>query len=97
MKRFLILVCLISAIPASRAVAADLFPWWFHTRPKPVLVDDPAATPADARNRTPNHTNAASPNWGRANIVEDRRVRQAQPSKSWLAGLFARDRSSHYK
>jgi hypothetical protein len=89
MKRILIIVCLTCAIPASRPVAAGPFPWWFHTRPKPVLIDDQPLTAADARN----HGSGAWPNWGRANIVDDRRVRQAQPSKSRLADFFARLRA----
>jgi hypothetical protein len=89
MKRFLIVLCLASAIPASSAVAAGPYPWWFHTRPKTVLLEDQPTTPADARNRTPGHGMAAWPNWGRTNIVDDRRERQAQP-KSWLADFFAR-------
>ena len=94
MKRFLIVVCLASAIPASRAVAAGI-PWWFHTRPKTVLLDDlPSKPTADARNRAPNHGTGTSPTWGRSNIVDDRRVRQTQPSKSWFTDFLARGRSS---
>jgi hypothetical protein len=93
MKRFLIVVCLASAIPTSRSVAAG-FPWWFHTRPKTVLLDDQLSKPADGRNRAPNRGTGTSPTWVRYNIVDDRRVRQTQPSKSWLTELFARDRSS---
>src|ERR1035441_7745711 len=88
MKRFLIVVCLASAIPASRA-AAGSFPWWFHTRPRPVLLDDQQTTPADARNRAPNHETAAWQNWGRPGSVDDRRLRQAQPSKPWLTQFLA--------
>jgi len=91
MKRFLIVVCLAGAIPAS-------FPWWFHTRPKPVLLDDQPLQPAaDNRYRAPAHPAAAWPNWGRTNVVDDRRERQAQPSKSWLADFLARYRSDQHK
>jgi hypothetical protein len=86
MKRFLIVVFLAGALFGSKAVGADLFPWWFHTRPKPVLLDDQPQTPADARNRAPNRGTDSR----RLNVVEDRRVRQAQASKSWLAEFFAR-------
>jgi hypothetical protein len=81
MKRTLIVVCLAGALFGSKAVAADLFPWWFHTRPKPVLLDDQPPTPADARNRTPNQ----GADSRRPNFTDDHRVRQLQPSRSRLA------------
>jgi hypothetical protein len=87
MKRFLSLVCLAGALSGSTAMAAaNLFPWWFHTRPKPVLLDDQPPTPADARNRTPDHSTDSR----RVNVVDDRQVRQAQAPKSRLREFFAR-------
>jgi hypothetical protein len=81
MKRFLILVGILVGVVAvlsgSNAVAADLFPWWFHTRPKPVLLEDHApAAPAPAVSRTP--VRAVS----HSNLPDNRRERQAQESKS---------------
>jgi hypothetical protein len=86
MKRFLTLVCLAGALSGSTAMAANLFPWWFHTRPKPVLLDDQPPTPADARNRTSDH----STDFRRVNVVDDRRVRQAQAPRSRLTEFLAR-------
>jgi hypothetical protein len=89
MKRFLIVVCLAGAIPGWKAAAANSFPWWFHTGPKPVLLDDqPTATAA--RNRTPYHSTAAWADSGRPNAFDNRRERQAPPSKSWLTEFFTR-------
>jgi hypothetical protein len=86
MKRFLIVVCLAGALGGSTAVGADLFPWWFHTRPKPVLLDDQPPTHANARNRTLNHGTDSR----RVNVVDDRLVRQSPASRSWLTEFFTR-------
>jgi hypothetical protein len=88
MKRFVIVVCLASvAFTGSRAVAADLFPWWFHTRPKPVLLEEQPANPANARTRTTNQ----STDFRRTNVVDERRVRQSSPaSKPWLTDFLTR-------
>jgi hypothetical protein len=89
MKRFLILVGMAAALAGSNAVAADLFPWWFHTRPKPVLMDNlPPTPPTPAGNRAPVLRAASHPN-----IQDNRRERQALPSKSpksRLAEFFTR-------
>jgi hypothetical protein len=90
MKRFLIVVCLAGAIPGWKAAAANSFPWWFHTRPKPVLLDEQPTATAAARNRTPYHWTAASADSGRPNAFDNRRERQARPSKSWLTEFFTR-------
>ena len=67
-------------------MAADLFPWWFHTRPKPVLLDNQPPTPADARNRTPDHNT----DLRRVNVADDRRVRHVQPSRYRLTEFLTR-------
>jgi hypothetical protein len=84
MKRFLIVVCLAGAIQGWNAAAADAFPWWFHTRPKPVLLDDrPPPPPAAARNRAPDSRRPK-------NNFDSRQERQAQPSKSRLSEFLTR-------
>jgi hypothetical protein len=87
MKRFIIVVCLASAIPGW----AGSFPWWFHTRPKPVIMDDQPPTPAMfARNRAPNPGTAVQPVSRRSDIFDNRRERQAKPSNSWLTEFLTR-------
>lgn len=97
MKRFVIVGCLAvvflaDAMPGSKAVAAGAFPW-FHTRPKPVVLDEPSATaPAVAQNRVPYRGTAVYPGSGRLYFDDayDRRVQQEQPSKSRLTDTFLR-------
>jgi hypothetical protein len=101
MKRFLMGVCLFAAIAQSNAVAAGAFPW-FHTRPKPVLLDpQPSISPAAADTRVPYHGVAAYPGSGRLyfedaydRLVSPRNARPEQPSKSHLTALF--ERSWHF-
>ena len=90
MKRLLIIGCLAGAIPGSNAVAAGGFPW-FHTRPKPVLLEDKPASLA-AENRVPYHGTAAYPGSGRLYFKDayDTQVQHAQPSKARLSDLFTR-------
>ena len=69
MKRLVIVVCLAGAVPGSKAVAADWFPW-FHTRPKPVLLDDQSSretgqSPVAPHSRVPYHGTAVYPGSGR--------------------------------
>jgi len=55
-----------------------------------VLLDDQPPMPAAAaRNRAPNLTNLNNDSR-RPNIFDNRRERQAQPSKSWLTEFFTR-------
>ena len=46
MKKLVIVLCLTCLGPAQNATAAIGFPWLFHTRPKPVLLDQAPAQPA---------------------------------------------------
>jgi hypothetical protein len=90
MKRFLIVVGILvgvaAALSGSKAVAADLFPWWFHTRPKPVIVDDlPQTPPAPPGKRTSVLRVDSHPN-----IPDSHRERQVQPSKSRLMDFLTR-------
>jgi hypothetical protein len=97
MKRFLIVGCLVvvflaDTMPGSKAVAAGAFPW-FHTRPKPVVLDEPSSTaPTVAQNRVPYRGTAVYPGSGRLYFDDayDRRVQQEQPSKSRLTDVFLR-------
>lgn len=95
MKRFLIAACLAGMISESNAVAAGAFPW-FHTRPKPVLLDDqPSATPV-AQNRVPYHGTAVYPASGRlylpvnARAPYDRRTQAPPPVKSRFSDILTR-------
>jgi hypothetical protein len=98
MQRFLVVGCLAmvflaDAMPGSKAVAAGAFPW-FHTRPKPVVLDEPpsSAAPTVAQNRVPYRGTAVYPGSGRLYFDDayDRRVQQEQPSKSRLTDVFLR-------
>jgi hypothetical protein len=89
MKRLVILVCLAGVVPGSRAVAADWFPW-FHTRPKPVLLDDQASRVATP-DRVPYHGAAVHPGSGHLYFKDayDSQVQRA-PSKSRFSDLLTR-------
>jgi len=39
MKAYVIVLCLACLLPAQNAGAAIGFPWLFHTRPRPILLD----------------------------------------------------------
>jgi hypothetical protein len=96
MKRLVIVVCLAGAVPGSKAVAADWFPW-FHTRPKPVLLDDQpsrlaAQSTGATHNRVPYHGTAVYPGSGRLYFKDayDSQVHHAAPSKSRFSDLLIR-------
>jgi hypothetical protein len=84
MQRMLIAGWLTCSIFGSTAVAAGSFSW-FHTRPKPVLLNDP---PAVAQNRIAYHGTAAYPGSGRLYFADSYdRVHQAQ-SRPGLADVL---------
>jgi hypothetical protein len=96
MKRVVIVICLAGAVPGSKAVAADWFPW-FHTRPKPVLIDDQssgaaAQSPVAAHSRVPYHGTAVYPGSGRLYFKDayDSQVPHAPPSKSRFRDALTR-------
>lgn len=85
MHRLLTVALLVAAAPASNAFAAGAFPW-FHTRPKPVILEDP---PQPTSTRVAYHGTAVYPGTGRLYFA-DRvdRMKQEQSSKFHLSGIF---------
>lgn len=89
MKRFLILVCIAGALPASEAFAGGGF-FWFHTRPKSVLLTD--ESPKPAQNRVAYHGNAVFSGSGRL-YFDDPAAHRGQPeqqSRSRFLSVFSR-------
>ena len=64
MKRFLMLTTLLAALPATEALAAGGFPW-FHTRPKPIYLNDESSAKSVSPARVPYHGTAVYPASGR--------------------------------
>jgi hypothetical protein len=64
MKCFLIVAALLGALPATEALAASVFPW-FHTRPKPVFLNDESTAKPVSVQRVPYHGAAVYPASGR--------------------------------
>ncbi len=91
MKRFLILICLAGPLVLPSEMAAAGFPW-FHTRPKPVILDPaPATTQSATETRVNYHGTEVYPRSGRLYFEDayDRRVRKEQPSKFHFADVFS--------
>jgi hypothetical protein len=89
MKRFLVLVCMAAALPASEAFAGSGF-FWFHTRQKSVLLsDNSTATP---QNHVVYRGNAVYPATGRLYFADsiDRWAQPGQQSKSGFMSVFSR-------
>jgi len=89
MKRFVILACILGVFPASEAFAGGgLF--WFHTRPKSVLLNDDSSH--SVQNRVAWHGNAFYSGSGRLYFQDsgDRRWQTNQQSKSRLMSVFSR-------
>jgi len=88
----LLLVALLAAIPGSNAFAGAAIPW-FHTRPKPVVLEDPAPP---APQRVAYHGSAVYPKTGRFYFEDSRgKLKQEQSPKfrfsdlvpgTWLPG-----------
>lgn len=77
MRRLLLSLCFIAgAMP----LPAAPFPWWFHTRPKPVLIDKQPATPPPK----PTHV-AHNPQR-----IKPQPQNPPLSPKSWLAQIFSR-------
>jgi hypothetical protein len=87
MKYLLLAVGLAGAMPVSNAYAATALPW-FHTRPKPVLLEDQPVT----QSRIAYRGAAVYPGSGRLYFENsyDRRARREPPSKPHLADVLAR-------
>jgi hypothetical protein len=89
MNRFLIAALLVAAVPGSNALAAA-FPW-FHTRPKPVILDEPAPPPpAAAPSRVAWHGSAIYSKSGRLYFDDawDRRSQTEPSAKFHIADVF---------
>jgi hypothetical protein len=87
MKRFLILACMVGAIPASQAFAGGLF--WFHTRPKSVLLSDDSSRAT--QNRVAYHGTAMYPGSGRLYFEDSADHRsQWEQSRSRFMSVFSR-------
>jgi hypothetical protein len=85
MKYLLIALGLAGAIPGAHAAAGNAFPWWFHTRPKSVVLEDQkpnSPSPTTVQNRrTDRRMEAAHFN---------RPSQQKPPSKASLRQFFTR-------
>ncbi|HWF07711.1 MAG TPA: hypothetical protein VG297_04555 [Bryobacteraceae bacterium] len=85
MYRLLIVALLTVAAPACNAFAAGAFPW-FHTRPKSVVLDDPAPS---VSTRVAYHGSAVYPGTGRLYFVDGvDRLKQEQSAKFHLSTIF---------
>lgn len=85
MYRLLIVALLAAAVPGSNILAASAFPW-FHTRPKPVILEDPAPP---AATRVAYHGNAVYPGTGRLYFADGvDRLKQEQSSKFHVSSVF---------
>jgi hypothetical protein len=85
MYRLLIVALLAVAAPASNAFAAGAFPW-FHTRPKAVILEEPAPP---ASTRVAYHGTAVYPRTGRLYFTDAvDRLKQEQASKFHLSEMF---------
>src|ERR1019366_3568620 len=89
MKRFLILVCMAASLPASEAFAGSGF-FWFHTRPKSVLLKDDST--ATTQNRVAYRGNAMYSASGRLYFEDpvEHRAQAGQQPKSRLMSVFSR-------
>ena len=88
MKDFLIVI-LVALIPAGEALAAPGFSW-FHTRPKPVLLNDENTA---GRKSVAYHGTAMYPNSGRLYFKDGsdntRNGRAASQSRSRVTTVFS--------
>ncbi len=83
MKCLLLLACFFAG---TNFTDAAQFPWWFHTRQKPVLVQKQPENPAPrtvALNSSDQRAKAQS-------SPRDRQLKNPQQVPSWLAQLMAR-------
>ncbi len=72
---------LFAGLILSQWASASPFPWWFHTRPKPVLIDQQPATP-------PPHSTAATHTAPRPKPDPPPHPQEHQPAKSWFTQLL---------
>jgi len=79
------IVALFAVVSGSTAMAGG-FPW-LHTRPKPVILEEPA--PAATGTRVAYHGTAVYPRTGRLYLEDSRdRIKQEQSSKFHFADIF---------
>jgi hypothetical protein len=85
MHRLPIIALLAATVPGSIALAGPIP--WFHTRPKPVILEEPAH-PATTT-RVAYHGTAVYPKTGRLYIEDSRdRLKQEQSSKFHIQDVF---------
>jgi hypothetical protein len=89
MKAFLFIVCL--AAMGSQTVAAGAVSWfpWFHTRPKPVLLED-QVSPSPVANQNQVAYRGSSSTRPGIGDTSNRRALREQPSKPRLSELLSR-------
>ncbi len=88
MRRFLVLVCIAGALPATEAFGASGF-FWFHTRPKSVLLNDDQQK--SSQTRVAYHGTAVYPGSGRLYFADsvDNIARPDPQPKSRLTSVFS--------
>jgi hypothetical protein len=90
MKKLVIVLCFACLVSVQNATAGIAFPWLFHTRPKPVLLDQAASEPAKTTRSIAWHgTEMYPPSSGRlyfkdSNALRDAATKQtkARPSET---------------
>jgi hypothetical protein len=89
MKELVIVLCLAGLVPVQNATARIAFPWLFHTRPKPVMLDQSRTERAKTSHSIAWHGTEKYPSSGRlyfrdSNALRDPAARQtkARPSET---------------
>jgi len=90
MKNFLIVFCL-AVIPAAEAIAAPGFSW-FHTRPKPVLLEPNEPPAVAAKTKVAYHGTAVYPRSGRLYFQDaaDRQNQREASPRARVSTVFSR-------